>query len=1174
MDPNLLGVNPHSYPKELPQTEISQPLVEDQGSEWNERPDFYKTPDLKGHFGLQSNKAIEQQKLIAHLITADPMEGIPYVGIIFQFPRNMEGPERYGRLDPVLDKDGNAVKGEDGRPKFSYSTKHNVDVRFYSDTINLRIQPDSAEFKEKLFSQAQRPVPEEDICIVRINVRDGAEGDIYHERWLYKVTNSEATDFKENHLADCLRSRGFYLCVPNTPSTRRALEQMDYVFGEHGLFEVTWNKEYLTQFNPMQPRMTECTKSHRYHMAYSDIWVWYINVGFGSAQDALGLIEFCDLLQKIPVLAQFIHEEDNENKFTASIETALESIFRNNRFIEAGQKIKIYFEPKEPDQKDVPTIIVDQEDAEEDNGENGNLEKASNTEQKPNRIYWEATVLKNTEITHPGAFLNTARLKSVGRDGHVIILDTREVTGEEEYNVDLEAVPIYLEISESATTVRRRIAALNEFVADLRPTNAESAARNRKSNNVNGDNEETNEAHLEGEAQENEDGEVQINPLAFLAETPINFRDQRALVISKILEDMWEHDFVHPLSPKQFQELLANCTPDQKASLEGYFRRVPQGICLIKGPAGTGKSFLLRKAIEIQLVGRKTVLLVASSIQTVNMMAQNLFEQFSEGQYLMVCAWTEHIEADIVKKADAGLINTTNPKLLALRPKHEGLANILNISGSRRSPEQRKDLPKLIKAASRDVRDETELFMCTTTIAGSSFVKPYVKSWDVVGIDDACCSMELEYLLVVKGNKPTIMAADPEQLPPPIYSELLRNPDGTRYNSFTDPIGKSLMRRLLDLDRPFIDCDTQIHVSTNGLEAPEDSPKLGASPIGLVYPVMIDVRNSFTFKEVGGTSKGNTATAYFTLKYIRKMREALPSVQNSDFVVVIPYVRQRKIYVKQILYNPAEFAGIIIATTNTYQGWENKFVFNDFTSAENLKGKAGFVTNKHRLAVALTRTTQFMACVGDSKCTIVKNDDDSEVNTSEDQAELDKKYDLNQFRELFAWFSEHGRVIHENALRIDPSCTFVPQVTQESWKQQMETMNKRQEILAKKRQSADDRWGSGGAWGDSGDSDAVDHSHGSEHGAEGGEEELLPDILQSNSLEQLASKIVDSAKFKWLDFGALIPFFETIDKRKKLGSFPTWAKDIHKLHHKVGISHQDTLNITVVDYKNHDLSGE
>jgi hypothetical protein len=51
---------------------------------------------------------------------------------------------------------------------------------------------------------------------------------------------------------------------------------------------------------------------------------------------------------------------------------------------------------------------------------------------------------------------------------------------------------------------------------------------------------------------------------------------------------------------------------------------------------------------------------------------------------------------------------------------------------------------------------------------------------------------------------------------------------------------------------------------------PEDGKStMEASPNGEVYPIMVDAQGTFRFREVGGTSKGNTQMCSLVLNYIK-----------------------------------------------------------------------------------------------------------------------------------------------------------------------------------------------------------------------------------------------------------------------------------------------------------------
>jgi hypothetical protein len=123
------------------------------------------------------------------------------------------------------------------------------------------------------------------------------------------------------------------------------------------------------------------------------------------------------------------------------------------------------------------------------------------------------------------------------------------------------------------------------------------------------------------------------------------------------------------------------------------------------------------------------------------------------------------------------------------------------------------------------------------------------------------------------------------------------------------------------------------------MAVPEEAGKstITASPLGQVFPFMVDAQDTFCFKEVGGTSKGNTQMANLVLNYIRSfLAFGKRRVFLNQIVVVVPYLQQRELYLKTVAENE-EFKGLIVATANTYQGHENTYVFFDSTAAANLE---------------------------------------------------------------------------------------------------------------------------------------------------------------------------------------------------------------------------------------------
>jgi hypothetical protein len=157
----------------------------------------------------------------------------------------------------------------------------------------------------------------------------------------------------------------------------------------------------------------------------------------------------------------------------------------------------------------------------------------------------------------------------------------------------------------------------------------------------------------------------------------------------------------------------------------------------------------------------------------------------------------------------AGLKATTNKKVLALRSEHQKLGTILSKNLRDRTEVDRKDLNGLLRDAMNALIAAADLIFTTTTLAGTKPIRKFVSLLDIVCVDEAACATELEILIGWKGNKPVILAADVEQLLPPIFSDGIKDEHGVLVNSFVPQLEVPLIRRLRDAKWPYVDLREQ-----------------------------------------------------------------------------------------------------------------------------------------------------------------------------------------------------------------------------------------------------------------------------------------------------------------------------------------------------------------------------
>jgi hypothetical protein len=231
----------------------------------------------------------------------------------------------------------------------------------------------------------------------------------------------------------------------------------------------------------------------------------------------------------------------------------------------------------------------------------------------------------------------------------------------------------------------------------------------------------------------------------------------------------------------------------------------------------------------------------------------------------------------------------------------------------------------------------------------------------------------------------------------------------------------------------------------------------------------VAIKNSYCYTIPGGTSKANTAIAHFVLAYVLRIKIATGAT-NEQIVIVIPYLQQRRLYIRTILAGLSDFGGITVATTNSFMGWEKSYVFVDLTVSENLGGKVGFVADKHRLAVVLTHQQQFLMVFADPLCTVVKKEGPEAPNATEEEQkkarlDADKMYKLDTLRSLFEYFKGTKRIIYEDANKIAEPI-MCPQVTETQVTTRQALLDAHLAALNLRRQGpgevVEDGWGSGG----------------------------------------------------------------------------------------------------------------
>ena len=108
-------------------------------------------------------------------------------------------------------------------------------------------------------------------------------------------------------------------------------------------------------------------------------------------------------------------------------------------------------------------------------------------------------------------------------------------------------------------------------------------------------------------------------------------------------------------------------------------------------------------------------------------------------------------------------------------------------------------------------------------------------------------------------------------------------------------------------------------------------------------------------------SKSNEMEAALVKYHVRKLVEA--GVKPEDIAVVTPYNAQLALMSGPL---KAEFPGIELGSVDGFQGREKEAVVVTLVRS-NEKGEVGFLGEKRRLNVAMTRPKRHLCVVGDSE---------------------------------------------------------------------------------------------------------------------------------------------------------------------------------------------------------------
>jgi predicted DNA helicase len=303
---------------------------------------------------------------------------------------------------------------------------------------------------------------------------------------------------------------------------------------------------------------------------------------------------------------------------------------------------------------------------------------------------------------------------------------------------------------------------------------------------------------------------------------------------------------------------------------------------------------------------------------------------------------------------------------------------------------------ELEEAIVRDIVEKADVVLSTNGMIGSEALEGV--TFDVAVIDEASQQMEPSTLLPMMRAKKAILAGDHRQLPPTVISDL-------------DILKRSLFERLMareEVPRKMLEvqyrmCETIMdfpnRLMYEGRLRADDSVAhrrlaIEKLPADKTLRRIVDPASAVVFADTAGTdaderlparstSYENPAEAEWVVSCLEALVEG--GVQAESIGVITPYLSQVKRIRKML---DEREIGCEVKSVDGFQGREKEVIVISFVRS-NLAREIGFVKDRRRLNVAMTRAKTKLIMIGDME-TLKTND---------------------PFDQLYAWLETKGALV-------------------------------------------------------------------------------------------------------------------------------------------------------------------
>lgn len=412
-------------------------------------------------------------------------------------------------------------------------------------------------------------------------------------------------------------------------------------------------------------------------------------------------------------------------------------------------------------------------------------------------------------------------------------------------------------------------------------------------------------------------------------------------------------------------------------------------LALIHGPPGTGKTYTLIEVIRQLVKLKKRVLVCGPS----NISVDNIVERLATtGVPLVRIGHPARLLPAVVNHSLDVLIKTSSAGEIVKDIRTEldsNLSKMMKIKGKAKrdlyleNKTLRKEYRQREKKSVSDVLVGSSVVLATLHGSGSYSLQN--EKFDVVIIDEASQALEAACWIPLINAEKVILAGDHLQLSPMIKSapteSITTHPERTLFERLLHLHGNGI-KKLLSVQYRMHDSICRFPSMALYDSLLVSGPDVGGRLLTDLKDVQDteDTRDPVIFIDTQGgeyhenidnepstksmnESKSNSREAELVVEHVNKLVEA--GVREADIAVVTPYSAQVAL-LSSMLKDDCSFQAVEIGTVDGFQGREKEVVIVSLVRS-NTTREIGFLSEKRRLNVAMTRPKRQLCVVGDSE---------------------------------------------------------------------------------------------------------------------------------------------------------------------------------------------------------------